>query len=119
MSKIERLIIIFLIMTGLTGICVSYYKKVSVGRVSMTGYDVSREFTDAKKTIEARRTVNINTADAAALCRLPGIGPAIAARIIEYRRVNGAFTSPDELLDVKGIGPAKYEAIKPYISVKD
>lgn len=48
--------------------------------------------------------VNLNTADAAALETLPGIGPAIAARIIAWRDENGPFRSVDELTAVSGIG---------------
>ncbi len=48
--------------------------------------------------------VNLNTADAAALESLPGVGPALAARIIDWRSTNGPFTSIEELLQVSGIG---------------
>lgn len=48
--------------------------------------------------------VNINTADAAALEALPGIGPALADRILAWRDANGWFSSVDELLNVAGIG---------------
>ena len=56
--------------------------------------------------------VNINTADEKELDKLPGIGPAMAKRIIEYRTENGAFQSPEEIKRVKGIGDAKYEKMK-------
>ena len=52
--------------------------------------------------------VNINTADAATLDTLPGIGPAIAARIIEYRDAHGPFSTTEEIKKVSGIGDAKY-----------
>jgi competence protein ComEA len=42
---------------------------------------------------------------------LPGIGPALAARIVQWREQNGRFTAVDELLEVSGIGPARYDAI--------
>lgn len=48
--------------------------------------------------------VHVNSADATTLETLPGIGPALAGRIIEYRTANGPFTSLDQLKDVKGIG---------------
>ena len=50
--------------------------------------------------------------------KLPGIGPSIAKKIIEYREQNGKFTSIDELQEVKGIGEAKFENIKEYVTVK-
>jgi competence protein ComEA len=57
-------------------------------------------------------TVDINTADAAALEALPGIGPSIAQAIVEWRDANGPFASVDELEDVPGIGPATLAEIR-------
>ncbi|MEV0952899.1 helix-hairpin-helix domain-containing protein [Promicromonospora sp. NPDC050249] len=57
-------------------------------------------------------TVDINTADAAALETLPGIGPSIAQAIVEWRAANGQFASVDELEDVPGIGPATLAEIR-------
>ncbi len=62
--------------------------------------------------------INVNTASAEQLESLPGVGPATARAIIEYRRQNGAFHSVDELLEVRGIGPKKLEQIRPYVVVK-
>ena len=56
--------------------------------------------------------VNINTASADDLEKLPGIGPALAERIISHRQANGPFSSLDDLTDVPGIGKAKLEALK-------
>jgi competence protein ComEA len=61
--------------------------------------------------------ININTADEAELDKLPGVGPATAKAIIEYRSRVGQFKSVDELLNVKGIGPKKLEQIRPYVVV--
>lgn len=61
--------------------------------------------------------VDINTADLAALDTLPGIGPVIAQRIIDYRLAHGAFQTAEDLLDVSGIGPATLEKILPLITV--
>ena len=65
-----------------------------------------------------KQKVNINEAKQEELEELPGIGPSIAKKIIEYREQNGKFTSIDELQEVKGIGEAKLENIKEYITVK-
>jgi competence protein ComEA len=62
--------------------------------------------------------VNINTADQRALESLPGIGPALAGRIVAYREQNGAFTEPSDLMDVSGIGPATFEEIRKLITTQ-
>lgn len=67
----------------------------------------------AVKTNKGR--VNINTASQGELESLPGIGPVIAARIIEYRNKQGAFESCQELLEIKGIGEKVLETFKELI----
>lgn len=59
--------------------------------------------------------IDLNTADLYALSALPGIGETLAGRILEYRDLNGAFSRPEELLNVEGIGPGKLEAILDYV----
>ncbi len=61
--------------------------------------------------------VNLNTADAAALDTLPGIGPATAAKILDWRERNGRFEAVEDLLDVGGIGEAKLEALRDLVTV--
>jgi comEA protein len=63
-------------------------------------------------------TLDLNTATQVELESLPGIGPALASRIIAHRQKNGAFSSVDDLDKVRGIGPAILERIRPYVSVK-
>lgn len=72
-----------------------------------------------KTNIESGKKVmvNINKATQSELENLPGIGPAIATRIIEYRKENGKFSSIDDIKNVKGIGDAKYDKIKDSIEV--
>ena len=62
-------------------------------------------------------TVNLNTANAAQLEGLPGIGPKTAVKIIEYREKNGAFKKIEELMNVRGIGEKNFLKLKPLISV--
>jgi competence protein ComEA len=66
---------------------------------------------------EGRRVVNVNTADAAQLALLPRVGPAVAQRILDFRKQNGPFKSTEDLLLVRGIGEKTFQLIKPYVAV--
>ena len=61
--------------------------------------------------------VNINRASVTELDALPGVGPTTAQAIVDYRTTNGPFGSPEDLLNVKGIGPAKFEAMRKLVGV--
>ncbi|WP_420100379.1 ComEA family DNA-binding protein [Corynebacterium sp.] len=61
--------------------------------------------------------VDINTADATALTSLSGVGPATAEAIIAWRESHGAFGAVEQLMEVKGIGPAKFEALRDHVTV--
>jgi competence protein ComEA len=61
--------------------------------------------------------VNLNTATQAQLESLPGIGPATAKRILEYRQKNGSFKKIEELMNVKGIGEKSFLKLKPHVTV--
>ncbi len=61
--------------------------------------------------------ININTAGVNQLDTIPGIGPSLAQRIIEYRTQNGLFSSPDEIQNVSGIGAKTYQKMADYITV--
>lgn len=73
--------------------------------------------TSASGSTTSTGPVDLNSADEAALDALPGIGPATAAAIIEHRNRIGRFTSVDQLLDVRGIGEAKLEQLRPLVRV--
>ena len=68
---------------------------------------------------EPQGPVDVNTADAAALQTLPGIGPALAERIIAYRTEHGPFRRVEDLLEVKGIGEATLEKFRQEVTVGD
>ncbi len=87
--------------------------------------DASSE-ADAVVATSARRSsarkpppvrTNINTASSEQLQRLPRIGPALAGRIIEYRRVHGRFGSAGELNEVRGIGDKTMERLAPWVHI--
>jgi competence protein ComEA len=65
----------------------------------------------------ALAAVNINTATKDELVALPGIGPAKAQAIVDYRKAHGPFKTVEELKDVKGIGAKRFEKLKPDLAV--
>lgn len=69
------------------------------------------------KTPKKIPIVNLNTAGPKELDELPGVGPKLAQRILEYRRGVGKFQRVEELLGVKGVGPKNFAKMKPYLKV--
>lgn len=63
--------------------------------------------------------LDLNTATAAELQELPGIGEVIAQRIIDYRDLCGRFLDPEQLMEVDGIGEAKYEKLRELVTVRN
>lgn len=68
--------------------------------------------TGGHEGLDGGALIDLNTAGAAELEELPGVGPAIAQRIVEHREKNGPFPAVDGLLEVSGIGPATLEEIR-------
>jgi competence protein ComEA len=69
------------------------------------------------KAAPAPASVNLNTATAKELEALPGVGPATAARILEYRQKQGGFKKIEDLMNVRGIGEKIFLNLKPLIVV--
>jgi competence protein ComEA len=69
------------------------------------------------KAAPAPQMVNLNSAPAEQLERLPGVGPKTAARIIEYRQKNGGFKKIEELMNVRGIGEKAFLKMKNQLTV--
>jgi len=73
--------------------------------------------TSAAASASASAPVNLNTATAAQLETLPGIGKATAERILEYRQKNGSFKKVEDLMNVRGVGEKSFLKLKPLITV--
>ena len=87
-------------------------EKVTIPPAASTNSEVS-----ADSSQEISDKININSASVSELDTLPGIGPATAQKIIDYREENGSFESIEDIKDVSGIGDSKFEQIKDMIAV--
>ena len=97
----------------------------SAARIGMAGTDRDGAGRPSKPSEPSEPTepsgqllVPVNTAPASELQKLPGIGPKLAEAIIAYRKQSGPFASVEQLLEVKGIGPAKLRRLGPFVELK-
>ena len=72
---------------------------------------------EGPQEVLVEKSININTASLEELDSLPGVGPVIAQRIIDYREANNGFYDIQEIMDVSGIGEKTYAKLEPYITV--
>ncbi len=122
-TKQERLVLVFLAAALATGAAVKILRSEPAPpppRPVEVEFDLAKPKPPvdaaALAEITAPRKINVNTADAAALCELPGIGPSLAARIIAYRDAHGPFGKAEDLAAVEGIGPATVEKLGPLVT---
>ena len=89
-------------------------QKVYVPRV---GEPLPADAAATDSTASAAGPIDLNAASVAQLDTLPGVGPATAQAIVDYRTQHGRFRSVDDLLNVRGIGPAKLDALRGLVRV--
>lgn len=77
----------------------------------------SRQAAPPAPAASAAPQINLNTATAMQLESLPGVGPAVAERIVMYRQQSGGFKKIEELMNVRGIGEAIFLKIRPLVTV--
>lgn len=108
------------VMTSATEVTVVPEDKTTVSTsASAEKSTTSAETTSASQSKPAQSgKININTASAAQLTRLKGIGEKKAQAIVDYRNENGAFSSIEEIMKVSGIGEKTFEGFKDYITVE-
>ncbi|PIU41805.1 MAG: hypothetical protein COS99_03265 [Candidatus Omnitrophica bacterium CG07_land_8_20_14_0_80_42_15] len=115
MTKYEKYILIFLVLIALIGMGFLFYQKAT-NRSPLEIFNMNEP--GIKSQTGQLSIVNINTAREDELAALKGIGPKLAARIIEYRKANGYFSIKEDLKKVKGIGQHKFEEIKEFIKTE-
>ena len=84
------------------------------------GCSTAREFTvgNAISPSPSTSLIDINTATAEELTKLPGIGETLAQKIVDYREKNGRFRRSEQLMLIDGISEKRFREIKPYISAE-
>jgi comEA protein len=135
----EVKVVLFLSATFLAGLGIRWYDAATQKQVAIP-FDYTRadsEFTarsaapaaiapsgaTEKSVAPVRKPalkpgdIDLNTATAAQLVQLPGVGPSYAERIIAYRTEHGSFRTVDELQNVKGIGKKRLEQIRPFVRI--
>jgi competence protein ComEA len=124
-TKNEQKILLFLAVLFLAGTAIKVYKAyVAPPEQQRFEYAESDSVFAARSTTPAhpgsltQQRVNINTAAAAELDALPGVGPAMARQIVEYRTVHGPFKTLDDMRNIKGLGPKKLEKLQPMVILK-
>ena len=116
------LITITLVFAAFTaGMLVGRHINQDAVSVCIVSSDAQTETTASKDTtvVNTSGKLNINTATLSELDSLPGIGPTIALRIIDYRNKYGSFTTLTDLAKVEGIGSQKLIAIIEMITLED
>lgn len=96
---------------------VAYSKPGDKAKSSSFASRADSGSSSGKLSVPGKGVVHINSAGMAELQRLPGVGPVTAEKIIEYRSQIGKFTRPEQLMDVKGIGPKKFEQMRPFVAL--
>ena len=133
----ERRVVLFLAVTFLAGIGIKIFKPATGGEAKFDYSSSDSEFIARSQSIPGRDSsrigeqredeatskpsphlVDINTASRDELIQLPGVGEAMADRIIRYRKEHGLFTSMNDLANVKGIGKKNLQRIVPFCTLR-
>ena len=88
---------------------------VMLGVGGSTAIEAARQ--DTKAAAPSPAPLNLNAATAADLEKLPGVGAAMATRILEYRQKSGGFKKIEELMNIQGIGERNFLRLKPLVTV--
>lgn len=119
----ETKAIIFLLMALLVGSGIILYKRTYPKfapqlRLEKGGADSLRQTLYPSGGGQGENRINLNQATAAELQLLPGLGPALSRRVVEFREANGNFRRIEDIMQVPGIGPKTFERIKDYVTAE-
>lgn len=125
LSRQEKSVLLFLAAVVLIGITIGHLGKIFPGRensVTISSQKIAAPKVNASASFDDTQNkplnVNLNKASLDELVGLPGIGEALAGRILDYRDTAGGFKSTEEIKKVKGIGESKFAVIKDRLSVE-
>ena len=104
---------------GITMIVVETQPAPTAAPIQETRDDTSKPTEEVTKPTLGNWKININTATVDELVILPGVGPVLAQRIIDYRTANGAFQGIEDLTKVSGIGDKTYQQLAEFITVEE
>lgn len=120
LTQQEKLVIIFLLAMALLGLGIKSVRSVKapVGIEVLPSDYLIWEEKNIDQLLREARIVNINQASAEELKSLPGIGPVLSQRIIEYRQKHGLFQGPEELKKIPGITRCRFEEFQEFVVVE-
>ena len=117
MNRQERVVVLLLAATFLAGAGILQYRRIRLQHAPPLIVLCSSPTLSDSSVSSTPEPVDINQATQRQLDVLPGIGPVLAGRIIEYRQRHGGFHSVSELRTVSGIGPKRYASLKDLVVV--
>jgi competence protein ComEA len=120
----ETKAMIFLLVALLAGSGIILYQRTHPGfapqlKLQKGGVDTLGEIQYLSGREREENAIDLNQATAAELQLLPGVGPALSRRIVEHREAKGEFARIEDVMQVSGIGPKTFEAIKDYLTVEN
>ena len=120
MNRREQAVLLLVTAAFLIGIGIAYFKRAELRRQAAQNPIAVVQGTSAARlpgSAGALQPVDLNLATPRQLDGLPGIGPVLAGRIVEYRQHRGGFRNVSELRKVPGFGEKRYSALKDLVTV--